>query len=139
MSEDVIDCVPHVVDVRLSVDLLTVSVYHNCSLGFLGRPSDFFFVLVSLPCNFVPGSSVHRLWWSGVCAGIGLLLRLGRGLFLCALGVNWLSIGIGSGSRGSSLCWFTLGSAHSLYLLLQTSVSLFEVVVLVFEGGSGGN
>ena len=79
------------------------------------------------------------MWWSVVCAGIGLLLRLGQGLFLCALGVNWLSIGIGSRSHGGSLCRFTLGSAHSLYLLLQTGLSLCEVVVLVFEGGSGGN
>ena len=56
MSEDVIDCVSPVMDVRLSVNLLTVSVYHNRSLGFLGRSSDFFFVQVSLSCNFSPGS-----------------------------------------------------------------------------------
>ena len=56
MAEDVVDCVSHVVDICLSVDLLTVSVYHNRSFGFLRGSRDLFLVLVSLPCDFGPGS-----------------------------------------------------------------------------------
>ena len=56
MAKDVIDCVSHVVDVRLTVDLPTVPVYYNRSLGFLGGSCDRFFVLVSFSCDFGPGS-----------------------------------------------------------------------------------
>ena len=56
MVEDIIDCVSHVVDVRLTVDLLTVPVYHNRSFGFLGGSCELFFVLMSLFCDFGPGS-----------------------------------------------------------------------------------
>ena len=56
--EDVVDCVSHVVDVRLCVDLFAVSVDHNGSFSFLGGSSDFLFLLVSLPRNFGPGSRV---------------------------------------------------------------------------------
>ena len=37
-------------------ELLTVAVYDNCSLCFLGGSCDFFFVLMSLSCDFGPGS-----------------------------------------------------------------------------------
>ena len=67
MAEDVVDCVSHVVDICLSVDLLTVSVYHNLSFGFLRGSCDLFLVLVSLPCDFGPGSLVRWLKWGRVC------------------------------------------------------------------------
>ena len=35
MAEDIVDCVSHVVDVCLRVDLFTVSVDHNSSLSLL--------------------------------------------------------------------------------------------------------
>ena len=56
VAEDVVDCVSHVVDVPLRVDLFAVSVDHNGSFSFLGGSSDFLFLLMSLPHNFGPGS-----------------------------------------------------------------------------------
>ena len=70
MSEDVIDCVSHVVDVRLSVDLLTVCVYHYRLLGFLERSSDFFFVL----CPFL--ATLAQVPESVSCGGVGFVLAL---------------------------------------------------------------
>ena len=60
-------------------------------------------------------------------------------MFLCALGVHRLGVGIGSRGGGGVLRWFALGSAHSLDLLFKASLSLLEVVVLVFERGGRGD
>ena len=60
-------------------------------------------------------------------------------MFLCALGVDWLGIGICSRGGSGVLCRFALSSANFLNLLFQAGLSLFEVVVLVFEGGGGSN
>ena len=58
---------------------------------------------------------------------------------LCALGVDWLGIGLGGRGGGGVLSRFTLIHTHFLNLLLKTGLSLFEVIVLVLEGGGGGN
>ena len=56
-------------------------------------------------------------------------------MFLCALGVHRLGVGIGSRGGGGVLRWFALGSAHSLDLLFKAGLPLLEVIVLVFERG----
>ena len=43
MAEDIVDCVSHVVDVCLRVDLFTVAVDHNGSLSLFGGPLIFSF------------------------------------------------------------------------------------------------
>ena len=60
-------------------------------------------------------------------------MGLSGGLFLCTLGVYWLGVGACSRGGGGVFRWFALGSAHLLHLLLQTGLSLLEVIVLVFE------
>ena len=60
-------------------------------------------------------------------------------LFLCALGVDWLGIGIRSRGGSGVLCQFALSSTNFLNLLFQAGLSLFEVVVLISEGGGGRN
>ena len=56
MAEDIVDRVSHVVDVCLRVDLFTVSMDDNGLLSLFGGSTNFLFLLVSLPCNFGPGS-----------------------------------------------------------------------------------
>ena len=60
-------------------------------------------------------------------------------MFLCALGVDSLGIGICSRGGSSVLSRFALSSTNLLNLLFQAGLSLFEVVVLVFEEGGGSN
>ena len=135
MAEDIVDCVSHVVDVCLRVDFFAVSMHDNGSLSLFGGSANFLFPLVSLPCNFGPGSRVYWLLRWGVRVGRALWLSLSWGLFLCALRVHRLGVGIGSRGGGGVLRWFALGSAHPLDLLFKAGLSLLEVVVLVFDRG----
>ena len=104
MAEDIVDGVSHVMDVCLGIDLLTVSVDNDGSLGFFGGPSNFSFSLCTILATLAQVPVSTGCCGGGVRVGSTLLLSLNGSWFLCTLGVHRLSVGIGGGGGGGVLC-----------------------------------